>query len=73
MWSVWRREASNHIELIEERHFDFTTIAMLYQPRHASYRQKLCEQDQLFTAEAYAVVQNALERCSPQGVSPGMG
>lgn len=70
MWGAWRGEASNHIELIEERHFEFTTIGTLILPEHASYWRQLCDHHQLFTVDAHALVKGYLERCLPQGESP---
>ena len=67
VWSAWAGEASNRIELIDERHFEFTTVGELIQPQHASYWKQLCDHRQLFTADAYAMVKSYLERSSLQG------
>lgn len=72
MWGAWRGEASNHIELIEERHFEFTTIGTLILPEHASYWRQLCDHQQLFTVDAHALIKSYLERCLPQGESPDL-
>ena len=60
VWGAWRGEASNHIELIEERHFEFTTIGTLILPEHASYWRQLCDHQQLFTVDAHALVKSYL-------------
>jgi len=70
VWGAWRGEASNHIALIEERHFEFTTIGTLILPEHAFYWRQLCDHQQLFTVDAHALVKSYLERCLPQGMSP---
>ena len=69
VWSAWRGEASNRIELIDEKHFEFTTIDNLILPEHAAYWKQLCDHQQLFTADAYALVKSYLERSSLQGAS----
>lgn len=67
VWSAWRGEASKHTELIDETHFEYTTVGDLIQPEHASYWKQLCDHRQLFTADAYATVKNYLKRSMLQG------
>ena len=67
VWSAWRGEASRESVLITEEQFEYVTIGTLYGPQHADFWRRLCEHRQLFTESGFAVVQEALERCSNGG------
>ena len=71
VWSAWRGEASNSLQLIGKQYLEFMTSGTLYLPKHAPFWEQLCGKKGFFTAEAYAVVQAVRERCL-QGASSGM-